>query len=83
MASRANSAAERRLTGLVVDAGRTCQAIEKGLLVRYGVQTHVVDKGQDAVDLFADGREFDIMLIDLSLPDISGLEVLKMVTYIS
>ncbi|KAH7862848.1 hypothetical protein Vadar_010223 [Vaccinium darrowii] len=79
MASRANSAAERRLTGLVVDAGRTCQAIEKGLLVRYGVQSQVVDKGQDAVDLFADGREFDIMLIDISLPDISGPEAIRQI----
>lgn len=81
MASKANSgnsAAGKRLTALVVDGGRTCQAVEKGLLRHYGIiETQVVDNGKEAVDLFASGTKFDILMIDIYLPDISGLEVLQ------
>lgn len=82
MASKANSgnpATEKRLTALVVDGGRTCQAVEKGLLRHYGIETQVVDNGKDAVDLFASGTKFDILMIDISLPGLSGLEVLPMI----
>ncbi len=41
-----------------------------------GFQVAVADTGRKGLDLF-DSGDFDLILLDLKLPDISGLEVLK------
>ncbi|MBN2212895.1 MAG: PAS domain S-box protein [Bacteroidales bacterium] len=38
-----------------------------------------VTKGQEAVDMFMNDRSFDLILMDVQLPDINGLEVTKMI----
>ena len=41
-----------------------------------GYEAEVVETGEDAIDMAQD-RFFNVNLIDLKLPDISGIEVLK------
>ncbi|XP_057479930.1 two-component response regulator 24-like [Actinidia eriantha] len=77
MASKASG--EKKLKGLVVDSVKTCQAVQKGLLSRYGVETQVVENGKEAVDLFASGAKFDIVMIDISLPVLDGLEATRQI----
>jgi two-component system cell cycle response regulator DivK len=43
------------------------------------VELVFVSKGQDAIDLFMNDRNFDLILMDVQLPDINGLEVTKMI----
>ena len=42
-----------------------------------------VKKGQEAIDLFMNDRNFDLILMDVQLPDINGLEVTKMIKSIN
>jgi len=43
------------------------------------VELIFVSKGQEAIDLFMNDRKFDLILMDVQLPDINGLEVTKMI----
>ncbi|MBA0791322.1 hypothetical protein Gohar_015907 [Gossypium harknessii] len=63
-----------RLTALVVDGDTTCRVLEQLLLRSYGVQTHGVDNGRDAVALIASGVKFNLIIIDMILPVLNGLE---------
>jgi DNA-binding response OmpR family regulator len=60
---------------IVEDEPRIASVLSKGLVNR-GFETVVVDQGQSAIHL-AQGGNFDLMLLDLGLPDQSGLSVLK------
>ncbi|TYI74898.1 hypothetical protein E1A91_D07G236300v1 [Gossypium mustelinum] len=63
-----------RLTALVVDGDTTCRVLEQLLLRSYGVQTQGVDNGRDAVALIASGVKFNLIIIDMILPVLNGLE---------
>jgi PAS domain S-box-containing protein len=43
------------------------------------VELVIVKKGQEAIDIFMNDRNFDLILMDVQLPDINGLEVTKMI----
>ena len=43
------------------------------------VELVFVSKGQEAIDRFMNDRNFDLVLMDVQLPDINGLEVTKMI----
>jgi len=43
------------------------------------VELVFVTKGQEAIDIFMNDRNFDLVLMDIQLPDINGLEVTKMI----
>ncbi|MBA0758438.1 hypothetical protein Gotri_021436 [Gossypium trilobum] len=67
-----------RLTALVVDGDTTCRVLEQLLLRSYGVQTQGVDNGRDAVALIASGVKFNLIIIDMILPVLNGLEIRDM-----
>lgn len=60
---------------IVEDEPRIASVLSKGLTNR-GFETVVVNQGQSAIHL-AQGGDFDLILLDLDLPDQSGLSVLK------
>ncbi|XVF32271.1 hypothetical protein REPUB_Repub17cG0067500 [Reevesia pubescens] len=68
-----------RLTALVVDGDRFCRMVEQGLLHAYGVETQAVDNGRAAVELIASGANFDLIVIDMLLPVLNGLETTRQI----
>ena len=60
---------------LIEDDSATAQSIEL-MLKSEGFNIYTTDMGEDGVDL---GKvyEYDLIILDLGLPDISGYEVLK------
>lgn len=65
----------RQLTALLVDSDRFSCMMQKRLLQQYGVQTQDVDNGQAAVDLLASHSTFSLIVIEIVLPVLDGLEV--------
>lgn len=57
------------------DQPRIAALLEKGLRAQ-GFTTTLSGNGQEAVDL-AQSRDFDLLVLDLDLPDKDGLTVLK------
>lgn len=64
-----------RLTALLADGDKSCRMMQKGMLRYYGVQTQDVSNGKAVVDLLASASTFDLIVIDIVLPVVNGLEV--------
>jgi DNA-binding NtrC family response regulator len=61
---------------LIVDDDLAFRTVMASELTRLGFQTAIAGSGEDAVRAVAE-REPQVMLLDLQLPDMSGMEVLK------
>ena len=48
------------------------------LLGRFNCETTVAKNGKEAVDLFLEGKKFDIVFCDKDMPVMTGPEVLKL-----
>jgi two-component system, cell cycle response regulator CtrA len=60
---------------LIEDESHTAQSIEL-MLRSEGIYVYTADRGEEGLDL-AKLYDYDIIVLDLKLPDISGFEVLK------
>jgi CheY-like chemotaxis protein len=64
----------RRGTILVVDdEPALCATIQRMLAREHDVAA--VTRAQEALDLIASGRRFEVILCDLSMPDMSGMDL--------
>lgn len=70
-----NGSATRRLTALVVDDDNTCRIVMAIILRWHGFETCQVESAKQAIDLFRDGREFDVVLMDIHMPGKNGTQV--------
>lgn len=65
---------------LVVDDDATCRSVLTALLARRGTVDGAAS-GAEALRLFAkagdEGRPYELVCLDIELPDLGGLEVLK------
>ena len=64
-----------RLTALVVDDVPTCRIVEEAHLRSYGVETQSVDNGFDALELIASGARFNLIVIEMRLSTLNGIEL--------
>ena len=62
------------LSILIVDDERTLRETCRAILTGLGYRTEVVSRGEEALALMQ-RRSFDIVLTDLYLPDVTGLEI--------
>lgn len=67
---------------LVAEDQATNQFVFRRILEMDGHNITVVDNGQEALDILGI-EQFDLTLIDLHMPEVSGLEVIKMFRYMS
>ncbi len=73
-----NSSPERKLFVLVAEDNSVNQQVIRGILESGGHRVHLVDNGEQALDLLESGLfPFDLMILDMHMPKIGGLEVLK------
>jgi signal transduction histidine kinase/AmiR/NasT family two-component response regulator len=61
---------------LAAEDNPTNQLVLKALLEQVGIQPHVVDNGQDALDAWAAGR-WDLVLMDVQMPVMDGLDATR------
>jgi two-component system, OmpR family, response regulator len=61
---------------IVVDDSRTALAVIGRRLTELGYTVALIDNGMTALDLIQ-ARRFDAMLLDITMPDMSGMAVLR------
>ncbi len=67
---------EKSLSILVVDDEDAIRDMLKIFLSKKGYNVKAVDNGTDAINMI-EGEEFDLVLSDLSIPQVNGYEVIK------
>ncbi len=68
---------------LIVEDDKSSLAFMKVLFKLTNARLVFASKGQEAIDMFMNDRAFDLILMDIQLPDINGLEVTKMIKSIN
>ncbi|CAA0404957.1 unnamed protein product [Arabidopsis thaliana] len=69
--------AESKLTALVVDDSFVNQTIHQKLLNRLGIKNDVVTNGKEAVDVYCSGGNYDLILMDMDMPIMNGIQATK------
>ena len=69
---------KKNLRILVVDDEDTLCNVLDQFLSRYGNRVKTVNNGSDAINMVK-GEDFDLVLCDLAMPDVSGCEVIEVV----
>lgn len=66
-----------QITALVVDDNVLNRRIHEKLLESAGVRNHEgVENGKVAVDIHCHGRRFDLILMDMDMPIMNGIQVI-------
>jgi len=64
---------------LVVDDLEPNQQLATSILSRRGHEVAVASSGAEALDMLADGGTFDLVLMDVQMPQMSGLEATRII----
>jgi PAS domain S-box-containing protein len=64
-----------RLRILLADDNEVNQRLSRGLLERQGHEVHVVGNGHDALAVLVSRTAFDLVLMDVQMPGMDGLQV--------
>ncbi|KAK6911275.1 Signal transduction response regulator, receiver domain [Dillenia turbinata] len=67
----------KQMSALIVDDDTIIQKIHKVIMTKLGFKTQVVENGKKAVDLHTSGCSFDVILMDMEMPVMNGLEATK------
>ncbi|XP_021746947.1 two-component response regulator ARR22-like [Chenopodium quinoa] len=67
----------KKFTALVVDDTAIIRNIEEMLLNSKGFKTKVVENGQEAVNTFIEGNSFDVIIMDMEMPIMDGIQETK------
>lgn len=74
--------ADSMLTALVVDDDFVNQSIHHKILDRLGIKNDVVSNGKEAIDIHCSGRNYDLILMDMDMPVMNGIQVIILTLFI-
>ncbi|KAK1565282.1 hypothetical protein Q3G72_023186 [Acer saccharum] len=66
-----------KITALVVDDNTVNQTMHHRLLENLGIENQVVKNGKEAVDVHSSGKYFDLILMDMDMPIMNGIEATR------
>ncbi|XWS76149.1 hypothetical protein CRYUN_Cryun01aG0151600 [Craigia yunnanensis] len=66
-----------KITALVVDDNMINRTIHHRLLDNLGIENEVVGNGKEAVDVHCSGKNFDLILMDMEMPIMNGIEATR------
>lgn len=64
---------------LLVEDNMINQKIAEKMLLRMSCVSTIANNGQEAVDLLLEGKDFDLILMDVQMPVLNGLDATKMI----
>lgn len=62
---------------LIIDDSRTARRIIKSILEKEGYIVHLASSGQEGISLLNESHPFDLVLLDIVMPEISGIDVAR------
>lgn len=62
---------------LIVDDSNSMRSIERSILLEMNMQTFEAANGEEAIDLLRAMGSFDLILLDINMPKLNGLQTLK------
>ena len=66
---------EKKISVLIVEDNLLVQKIHQVMMTKFGTEVQLAANGKQAVDLFLSGASFDLILTDLEMPIMDGIEV--------
>ncbi|KAH0702112.1 hypothetical protein KY285_016390 [Solanum tuberosum] len=72
-----NTNVEKKLAALIVDDDIVVRMVHKALLRKFGVETQEAKDGQEAVLVHHNGACFDLIMMDLDMLVMNGLQATK------
>ncbi|KAE8673100.1 putative Response regulator 24 [Hibiscus syriacus] len=66
-----------KMTALVVDDNMVNRTIHHRLLDNLGIENEVVVNGKEAIDIHCSGKTFDLILMDMDMPVMNGIEATR------
>lgn len=68
---------------LAADDNEVNRAVLTGFLMRYGARVTMCAGGSEAIDAFRSSGPFDIVLLDISMPEVDGLSAMRAIRSIA
>ncbi|KAL6142937.1 hypothetical protein ACLB2K_061212 [Fragaria x ananassa] len=68
---------EKKIYALIVEDDRVTQMRHRMLLKRFKCESLVAGNGKEAIDLYRSGARFDVVLMDMEMPIMNGVEATK------
>ncbi|MFA6136612.1 MAG: ATP-binding protein [Sulfurimonas sp.] len=68
---------------LLVEDNKINQTVAIGMLENLNLHVEVANNGREAVEMIEEGREYDIILMDLQMPIMDGFEASKLIKQIN
>ncbi|KAL2923481.1 Two-component response regulator 24, partial [Bienertia sinuspersici] len=66
-----------KYSALVVDDNAIIRNVAQMLLNNHGFETKVVENGEEAVAIFTAGNSFDVVIMDMEMPVMDGVQATK------
>ncbi|XP_021738230.1 two-component response regulator ARR22-like [Chenopodium quinoa] len=67
----------KKFTALIVDDNVLVRKVEQAFLNKKGFETKFMENGQEAVNIFNDGNSFDVVIMEMKLPVMDGIQATK------
>ncbi|MCL1046279.1 response regulator [Shewanella electrodiphila] len=64
---------------LLVDDNQVAREILSNLLSRIGMKVNALERGQQAIDILAEGDSPDVAIVDWQMPDVTGVDVARFI----
>jgi len=68
---------QKKLKVLIVDDNAINLLVARKMVQKFGMEVTTTDRGKEAINLLSKGGQFDLVLMDIQMPELDGLETAR------